>query len=438
MTHAVMTINLTGPQGPEVTVGSLIKRGQWVEFYGLLAMDRTDPVRSGEYLSPERLYAMAQWSHGKQLDSVGKEVARHCKELEKHGLAHVLEYRYRTRFWRLAIAADQIELIDGRPALARWLASRTLTLPSDDAWLDELEALVHGQLAVARGEGSEACEQLRRFRAFSLPEFEAWAALIDARGTDQHVDGTDNPLVLDELAAHWSEHSDIAGRSVAARIQARNALRKRHTQLELEYQHASVGRLAADLEQRGDVGALASVTNVLGILTARLGRPKEAVRQFLRAIALFGIVGDPNSLQAALFNLANSYVRQLREQQRKPDHHALRIADLGIDFSLSYSVGCDSIQAETSACQWAIEMGHHERARMYLQHAERAVDSIDSAYDQGCFLLTRALFESAARTGEYDVLRDLRRARRAFEAAGDQREAARVRDWIERLERATT
>ncbi|MCA9702031.1 MAG: hypothetical protein KC431_31200, partial [Myxococcales bacterium] len=350
-----LLIDVENPYGPEVRIADHHFDGQWVEFYGLLALLRTDPLRCEEFIDSERLHAMAQWGT-KRPESVGKEVSRHCKRLEQQGL-EIIEVMGKTKLWRLRLPAGDIELRPSRASVGRWVSSHTRKLALDEQWVGQLEVLLAAKIALHTGEGESARETMREVSALASPDLDAWAGLIDARGTDAYIDARDNPHALDELAEYWAKSGHAAGRSVAARIRAKIGLRKRI--LEPDVQYAELEKVAAELERGGDIGGLGAVLNVLGVLATRTSRPEEAAQHHLRAAALFGIVSDYNSLQGAIFNIANARVRVRQLAGERPDQLCFRLLDSSLEVCRAFSVGLDSVQTEIAGVHWGLDAGDY-------------------------------------------------------------------------------
>ncbi|MEM9455627.1 MAG: hypothetical protein AAGF11_15705 [Myxococcota bacterium] len=409
-----LVVDVDNPYGPEVSFADLQLHGQWVEFYGLLALLRTEPARRDDFIDAERLHAMADWGT-KKVESVRKEVSRHCKGLAARGLA-VLDSQGKTKLWRLKIAPELIEFRPSRASVERWIRSHTRKTVLDEQWVEQLACLVAAQTALRTGEGENARELVRAISSFISPDLEAWAGLVDARATDYYVDALDNPDALDALADEFEKSGHAAGRSVGIRIRARIGIRKRI--LDPHEQYTQLGKIAADVERGGDIGALAPVLNTLGILATRTDQPDEAVHHHLRAAALFGISADYNSLQAAIFNVANARVKARQLAGELPDALCLRLLDLSLHVCDAFAVGKDSVQAEIAGVHWSMDIGDIEAARRYIDSGSRLVASLDSSFEQASFLLARARLGLGDAKSPHDVVRDLTAARRQFVALG--------------------
>jgi hypothetical protein len=261
------------------------------------------------------------------------------------------------------------------------------------------------------------------------PALEAWSVSLRARAAAQFYDEDDE--VLSQLDERWSDRTDAPARAVSARIRALMALRYRFETPAATL--ASLGKVAAELERRGDIGSLGAVMNVMGLLARRMGDPDSGAANHLRAVALAGISGDYPSLQATLYNLALCRRAILARRGKPPDHAVFTLVDLCQRVCARFGVGGDSALAEISGAEWALEAGDLARARRYLDQAEALVRGLDATYDQACFLEIRADVERADPRGQADPSHDLRTAEALFSKVGDEAAAARVRKKLASL-----
>lgn len=415
---------------PELTIdvsaavvhfGTIQWRDQWLDFYALLALASAEATNPRRYISADALARVGPWRH-KAPASVGKEVARHLAALERRGLSQLVACKGRTKAWALDLPAGAVHFRPGRAQVAAWVLHRSSPIASHETWIDDLERLIVATGELQRGQAEAVLAQVERPLTYAgEPALEAWSALLVGRAAYQH---DDHALLVDQYE-RWLRRSDAIGRTVGARLRALLAYKNRHE--DTTNALAALRRLAADLELGGDVGALAVVLNIMGILVMRTGDPRGAIALHLRAAALFGIVGDYPSLQAALFNLANSCRRARLHERLLPDEAVFRVVELCRTICRDFGVGADSAQAEIAAARWAFEMGDMPRARKYLALAETIVVAIESSFDQALFLTLRAEIELADPSGACDVTRDLNAAERLFRDVRDEQSAAEVR-----------
>jgi hypothetical protein len=405
-----------------VRIGERALTGQWVDFYALLGLARSDETAAEAPVTADTLARTGPWRH-KAASSVGKEVARHLAWLSRNGLEGVVECQGRTRSWRLGVPSATIRFEPDRSAVAAWIEVRSQVEGSGSGWIEGLQKLVEATAELQRGRAESAIDLLRSVPeslAGCEPALQAWRALLCGRAFAQSDEDEELYRSIDE----WSARSDAAGRAVGARLRAVAAFRHRFQEPAATL--ASLVKLAAELELRGDIGSLAVLLNVMGLLARRSGHPEAGAAHHLRAAALFGIAGDYPSLQGALFNVSICRREILHRQGQPPDEQTLALVDMTRSVCRAFGVGRDSAQAETAGAEWALEMGDVARARGYLEEAEELIKTLESTIDQAYFLEIRARVELADPTGKSDPAHDLRSAERLYEAAGDLESAARV------------
>ena len=404
-----------------VLVDSVEFPKQWLDFYAILALSRTDEATSASFVSADTVSRIGPWQH-KAPASVGKEVARHLVRLDEQSLGKLLGSRGKTRTWRLTIPAKSIRFVPGREEVARWVESRSLRARDEHAWVGDLRRLVEATLSLYEGDAERALSHLEQPVDASMePAVEAWAALT--RGRAAYRCGEDE--LLSALHEAWLRRADGAGRTVGAKLKALVSLRNRFEKPDSVLR--SLSRLAAELELRGDTAALGSVVNVMGMLSRRAGDPESAMTYHLRAVVLLGITGDYPSLEGALMNLANCRRESLQIANQPIDEAVFTLVELSRLVCRRLGVGIDSAQTEVAAAQWALEAEDEQRARYYLREAEVIVKRAGDTFDLGCFHFARARIEHAFPDGTSDPIKDLRIAEKRFEEAGDRMALAETR-----------
>ena len=392
---------LRGAHGTSKTV-----RGQWLEFYALLA------VRAGEggaYVSAAELGGYGAWRH-KKPSSVGKEVARHLRALDGAGLGALITDRGKTSRWR-ASDGVQVVLSPDRARVEAWLRGRRSGPAAPTA--GSLADLVAATLELHGGQAEEALERSWAVQPES-PADAAWRAVIAGRSAQRCDEGTRIRLLQAELL----EQPSAATRAAGARLTALAVFDQRYS--DPAERLAALRGLAGRLELDGDVGSLAAVLNVMGLLARRAHRPEEGAGYLRRACSLFGMGGDMPSLQGALFNLALCRVELLQAQGKVPDDEAMELVDLCLTVCSTFGVGQDSAQAEITGCRWALRRGDPVRARAYLDAAERIIEVLPSIFEQACFVRARAELALVTQDPDAEPERDLRVALRLFMELGDQ------------------
>lgn len=419
---------LVDAQNGRVTLGRLEVRGQWMDFFALLALARTIDRGAEELVSAGAVARVGPWRH-KAPKSVGKEVSRYLGRLSDGPLGELVRFEKRTVAWRLDVPKKAIVFVPNRRTVQEWIRARSLVIRGKDDWIEDIRTLVEASIALQRGDAKttlSTLQQLSRKLSETDPQLSAWCALLSGRAADQHDDEDDT--LLYELHRQWRRRGDSIGRAVSVRLRAVLARRYRFT--DPAHNLASLTKLAAQLEGSGDLGGLGAVLNVAGLLARRAGDPNAATAHHLRAAALFGITGDYASLQAAVFNLAICRRDAAKAREQPPDEAVLTLVDTNRRITTTYRVGGDSAQAEIAGAAWACEMGDLDRARRYLKQAERLLRTIASTYDHAFFHETRARIEMAKPTGESDPVEDLRAAEKLYRRARDEASSKRVRGML--------
>lgn len=389
-------------------------RGQWVAFYGLLAL-RAESATDAAFLAAEELGRFDRWQH-KVPASIGKEVSRHLSRLDADGLAGLVGHRGKTRQWRLQ-AAD-VSMYPTRDAVAQWLEDRRA--PPAVPALGALGTLVQATLALHAGR----TEQAMQAALDSVPEGAndaAWRAVVAGRAAQRTDEGDQIQSLHDELESRGG----AAVRAARARLAALGVYDQRY--FDPAERLVALRGLAGRLEAGGDVGSLGAVLNVMGLLARRAARPEEGAGHLRRACSLFGLCGDMGSLQAALFNLALCRSDVLQRRSEPPDDDAMELIDLCLAICSSFGVGRDSAQAEITGCRWSLHRGEVNRARSYLDEARRIVEVLPSDFEHACFLRARAELALATSDPNATPVKDLHVALRLFTRLGDEFMVKRVR-----------
>lgn len=405
--------------------------GQWFEFYAALALARTNPNGADHFLSAVEIGRIGEWRH-KKAGSIGKEIARHLGELDKASL-RLIDHQGKTRAWRLNVAPDEISFVPDRQKAKEWLDARSTPADLPANWPSLLTALVEATTMVQAGESEQTLVRLEGVEAGeeepSDVPIAAWIALVKGRAALN----CDTSL-LDEIRSDWDKRGDAAGKAVAARLKALWAYDKRFGDLGVGVD--MLRGVAAQLERSGDLASLIPVLNILGLYERRAGNPDVSAGLHLRAAVLSGIVGDYQSLQGTIFNLALSRRASFKKKGLEPDSVCLDLVDLCLLVCRVFGVGRDSAQAETTAARWALRTGQLERAKGYLTQAEELLKHIDATFDQAAYKMTHALFPLRAQKEENlkAQIVDLKGAEKLFVEAGDVVSAKKAAEMRERLE----
>lgn len=402
-----------------------VKPGKWLDLLALLAILRATPGGAHTKLAASVLYQYGEWQHREQ-ESVGKEVAaRMTKASGKGGdiWSRVIEGPSKTNQWRLAPALTPADLVllPSRSAVQTWLDGRKRVLNPAEA-VPAIELLVDATIRLQKGDLDgclAAADRVDRAdavgRAIGL---DGWSVLMAGRAHQR----ADRPIAVAELYAGWTDRFDASGRAVEARLAALDAMARRFEAPEQAYDELRAQ--VVDLESRGDISSLAATLNSLGLLARRTDRIEAAVSHHARAVALFGIVGDLPSLQAALFNMALCEWLLFRSDQREGPNHAFALLDLCIRICQEFRIGDDSAQAELAGAEWSGQAGDIRRGWEYIVAAERIVALSQSPHDQACLHRARArLWLASDPPDPASAHADFTAASTAFAALNDDRAA---------------
>jgi hypothetical protein len=389
--------------------------GQWVVFWAVLALDHAD----GSVLTAEKLSGLRPWD-AKSPASVGKEVARHLA----HTVAgQYIEARRATRAWSLSTSPAAPELLPSPQFVRAWLDSRRPATPTAAALIN----LAAATIAFRDGRHEEVLEILSDNQDHD--DLAAWRDTLRAR-TAARLGDVDTPeAILDKWRAQ--QVGSPTARAVVARLQAAVAYRDRCFGDRASLTH--LRRLAARLEETGDIATLGVVLNVLGVAERRAGDPASAVRTLQRAAGHLGLVGDLYSLQAALFNLAIALdsVARTRATSRPPE--AAAALEAGIQLAQICEVARDSAQSEVTAAKWALERDDQQAAITWLGRAETLVAGIESEAESAYFHFVRGLCADRWPDSFPPAGGEFARARRLFAAVGDVDAVKQVRRAAARL-----
>lgn len=405
-----------------------VKPGKWLDLLTLLAILRATPATKDRSLSKDVLFQYGEWQH-REPESVGKEVSARMKKVaSKTGEAGdvwglLLEARGKTDRWRLvpAISGEDIVFKPSRPAAQTWLDGRRRVV-SPSAAVADIGQLVDATILLQKGDLVGCLASARGVdeagAAARTLGLDGWAVLMAARAHQR----ADRPGEVSALLASWTDRFDAPGRAVEARLAALDAMARRFHHPEQAYD--DLRAQVVDLESRGDISSLAATLNSLGLLARRTDRIEAAVSHHARAVALFGIVGDLPSLQAALFNMALCEWLLFRSEQREGPNHAFVLLDLCIRICQEFRIGDDSAQAELAGAEWSEQAGDIRRGWEYIVAAERIVALSQSPHDQACLHRARARLWLASDPPDPASARsEFTAASAAFAALNDDRAA---------------
>jgi tetratricopeptide (TPR) repeat protein len=427
-------------QANEVRIDGVAFGEQWTELYAVLvdAAASNDP-----WVTADDLKDLGLWRY-KKSGSIGKEILRHAQELAPRGAGRVIESPPRggTTRWRLAVPPEVVTVIPKTSQVRTWIHGRRAVAAPWGLDVARARQLVQASVSFQGGRMEEALDHLQTDAPLGASSvWDAWHALLLARVQLRLFDEVDNRWEdMRVVRDAWRLTRNALGKAMDARLTAMLAYSRRFEDVESALE--SLGRLAPSLERSGDLSSLAVVTNMLGLLTLRHAASAPAGRvsptslraaraHFERAAGLFGLIGDPWALQAALFNAARALRREYELEGQGSDDTVFAILDLSLEVCESFHVGGDSLQAEAAGAEWAWDMGRPDLARGYCQRA-CAHAQIDNTYEQA--VLARLLGRQAMIEGRAPEARQrLETARRLFAEVGDHAAVEEVRQHLLRL-----
>lgn len=409
-----------------VRIDALTLRGKWVDFYALLASKRLELATTEQFVPAEQLLEIGLWQN-KTLLTLRKEVWAHIENLRRRNLSHVILSRGKTLAWRLAVPISSVSLSPDLRTLERWIEERAFREVSEAA-AATVPLLVEAHATAHHGARAKARAILARIPAGRDPALNAWFSLVEARTAP---DGEEGETTLDRLHHDWSALPGALARSIAWRTLTIAEYRRRWE--DADSTRRTLRRLASDIERHGDVGALAMVCNVLGMLARKVGSYREAESQHLRAVVLSAVNEDFHTLQGALFNVAHARHDRLRTEGRPNDSVVYAYVDACLAVCDHFRVGADEVEAEVSAASWAANDGRIALARAYLERAAGLIPRIDSKYEHACFYAARAVVSLADGVSRRAVIEDFRLAQRLFDEVGPEDKAAWCREHIRTL-----
>jgi hypothetical protein len=323
-----------------------------------------------------------------------------------------------------------VELCPDEGTVTAWLGTRTAAKDPGEDWYHELDALLRALILVQRGDAVRARAALETVApGASDPGLLALRALVEGRAA-YLADEEEDDDELFRLTGEWGSRADAASRAVEARLQSFVAMKQRFS--DPAATRDALTKRISDLEHRGDIGSLAVLLNVLGLLERRAGEELAAIAYLSRAAPLLAISGNYHLLQAVLYNLALSRKTWLAREGRPVDEATMRTLESCLFVCASARIGDDSALAETTAAEWKLERGDPEGARRYLGLARQLVVSTEASYDLAYFheVEARVLAHEGGDPGP-----GFRIARKIYEDIGDLTAVERVRKRLRELRR---
>jgi tetratricopeptide (TPR) repeat protein len=405
--------------------------GQWVEFYSLLALLEFDALPTQDFLTAEDLFRVGRWAKP-SFSSVGGEVARHLQELQEDGLNSAFRPSRKTKKWRLALARDQITLTPDMEAVKKWLylkgwqATQNGPAAIDQATVNWITSITLALFALQKGDIDDALDlATAASNASDNPVLHYISNLALLRCLQRRGASESEVEEIEHVYAKISSWNEgFLSNSVRARAEAVRALSTRFDDADAELK--KLVKLATQLHNTGDVGALGVIYNVMGILAKRKEDLRLAERYFRMAIPLLALSNDLPGLQAANVNLAQTLYLEYKLSKSVETASSIdALYESEYRIATEYGFGRDSGQAEITAARFALQQLDLEKAKRFLDLAEKICSA--SERDQGPLAWTKAryLLAVAASRGKnwldstHEALKFLNVARRIYAEAGE-------------------
>lgn len=417
---------------------------QWVEFYALLALLELDVPPASGVLTAEALHRVGRWAKP-SFSSVGVEVSRHLKELDKAGLSSVFRPLPKTKMWRLALPAEKIILSPNIDAVQRWLCFKGWQSEPDSnlgvgiaavSWIQHITIslfeLQKGELEKSVASAASAASSTQNQLLKCISDLVLLRGLARSGASEEILDEMER--IYDRIST-WNEGFLSTG--IRARTEAIRALSTKFSDAEAEL--TRLFKLTTQLHDTGDSGALGVVYNVMGILAKRKGDIALSERYLRIAIPLLALSNDLPGLQAANMNLAQ--VLSLEYKERPTEELAKAIDAL---FDIEYMIvnehgfGRDSGQAESVAARFALQRLDLQRASKFIRLAEKICTKSQRDRAPLAWIKARYTFLSAWINGKNalatlrETLALLRNANEEYSVGGET--VSRLEDEIKTIE----
>ncbi len=399
---------------------------KWLELFALLGLSRLDPEQPERFVAAQELYRLGSWAQGKY-SSLGKQVARKLRELEKRGLS-VVECRGRTKAWRLSMPAEAIVWKPSVTVCRRWIEERQLLDEYDRSLSSEslipwFTKVTHAIIAQHKGRLADSLELLSEAGRHMRHS-------IVLGSVSEFLEMTLHSRLGRDLSR--GEYLPICPGTLGVALRERAAISRG---LVARFDHPDEGIrnlrwVAKRLHGCPDINALGSAYNALGVL-ARRNKQLGIAEQYLRSAVIYFIASsDLPHLQAALFNLGHTryqIARARRRMNRDEMRDALSLVELDRAIARSLQIGNDSAQAEIVAGTINLRLGDATRARAWYEAGIEINKGVTNDYDSAGLARLAARIEWAESQRDHQlgreqrlaILERLREARDLFGSAGE-------------------
>jgi tetratricopeptide (TPR) repeat protein len=362
-------------------------RHQWVAFYVALALRVASPDYPSPFLESEELQLLGLW-FSKKPDSVGKEIARHLRDLSESGLAGFLAHQGRTKRWRLSVRQEEIIFLPSREQCESWLGQQQGDLLGA---IKKIPVLILAWIA-------HTTRALIRLQEGRIEEGLNFALMAKQENAGSVLLGAIAELVELRLHARLGQYPDpedweylgrcegSIGKTLSIRAALAQALAPDFDNIEMAIE--SQRRLTVRLQSLPDINGLGTAYNALGVLFRRNGQLDLAERCIRYGVALLIASFDIPTLQAALFNLGHTLYQKAASEDDLTK--ALRLVELDREICSTFGLGKDSAQGEIVAGEICLKLGNMPEAERWLQAGRRIVQTLHSDYNMAGIELLHA------------------------------------------------
>lgn len=361
-------------------------RHQWVVFYLAMALRATSLDSPTPFLEPQELQLLGQWFR-KKPESIGKEVARHLRDLSDEGLGEFILHQGKTKRWRLALPPQEIRFVPSREQCETWLRQQQWDLLGG---IEKIPRLILAWI-------SHTTRALIRLQEGRLEEGLELILIAKQENASSVLLGAIAELIQLRLHARQGEYPDpddweylsrcegSIGKTLAIRASLAQALAPDFDNLETATE--GLRKISSRLESLPDLNGLGTSYNALGVLFRRSGQLDLAEKCLRYAVALLIASSDIPALQAALFNLGHTLYQQATNNEDLTD--ALRLIELDREICQA-RLGRDSAQGEIVAGEICLKLGNIAEAEQWLGKGRTIVQTLNSDYNQAGVELLQA------------------------------------------------
>jgi len=355
-------------------------RHQWLVFYISLAFHQVDSQTAfSSFLEPQDFRPFGNWFF-KKPESIGKEVARHLKDLSKHGFTDFVVHQGRTKRWRLNLSPEAISFVPSRERCEAWLRQQQWDLLGG---LEEVPRRILGWISCMT-------RALIRLQEGRIEDGLDLIRLAQQENAGSLMLGAIAELVGLRLYARHGEYPDpedwkyldkcegSIGKTLSIRASFAQALAPDFENIEKSVEN--LRRLTSRLQSLPDINGLGIAYNAMGVLFRRGEKPGWAQKCLRYAIALLIASFDLPTLQAALFNLGHALYKEASSEEELKE--ALQLIGLDREICYSLGIGKDSAQAEVVAGAICLTRGDVPGAWHWLQKGQEIVRILNSDYNR--------------------------------------------------------